>query len=122
VNVRIAAVSVVSAALVASGAGAAVAAPQAAPAPKASITLKSSAPSVKLGDPVTFSGKVTGLKEGSKVVIQVKEGTKWVTLPAATKVVKGTYKVAEKLEKKGKEILRAKDGNTVSKAVSVTVK
>lgn len=117
-NVRIAAVSVVSAALVAAGAGAAVAAP----APQPTITLKASAPAVKLGDPVTFSGKVAGLKEGSKVVIQVKEGAKWVTLPATAKVNKGAYKVAEKLEKKGVEILRAKDGNTVSKPVSVTVK
>ncbi|MFK4105490.1 hypothetical protein ACI2L1_36610 [Streptomyces sp. NPDC019531] len=52
----------------------------------------------------------------------MKEGAKWVTLPTSTKVAKGAYKVAEKLEKKGVEVLRAKDGNTVSKAVSVTVK
>ncbi|MFJ9627723.1 hypothetical protein ACIQPR_17155 [Streptomyces sp. NPDC091280] len=117
-NVRIAAVSVVSAVLVAAGAGAAVAAP--APAP--SITVKADRAAVKLGDPVTFTGRTAGLKEGSKVTLQVKSGATWKSLPATAKVNHSAYKLADKLQKKGVQILRVKDGATVSKPVSVTVR
>ncbi len=117
-NMRIATVAVASAALVAAGATAAVAAP--APAP--SITIKASATTVKLGDVVTFSGKVDGIKEGSKVTLQVKDGKKWVSLPATTKVSKSAYKLGDKFDKKGVEVLRVKDGSAVSKNVSVTVR
>lgn len=117
-NMRIAAVAVASAALVAAGATAAVAAP--APAP--SITVKASATTVKLGDVVTFAGKVDGLKDGSKVTLQVKDGKKWVSLPATAKVAKGAYKLDDKFDKKGVEVLRVKDGSAVSKNVSVTVR
>ncbi|MCI3276631.1 hypothetical protein [Streptomyces cylindrosporus] len=117
-NVRIAAVAVLSAAAVATGATAAVAAP--APAP--SITLKASKTGVKLGDIVTFTGKTTGVKEGSKVTLQVKDGKKWVALPVTTKVKKSAYKLTDKFEKKGVEVLRVKDGATVSKTVTITVK
>lgn len=117
-NMRIATVAAASAALVAAGATAAVAAPAPAPA----LTIKASATSIRLGDVVTFSGKATGLKAGSKVTLQVKDGRKWVSLPATTKVNKGAYKVGDKFEKKGVEVLRVKDGGTVSKNVSVTVR
>ncbi|MGW7427376.1 hypothetical protein ACWGJB_46780 [Streptomyces sp. NPDC054813] len=115
---RIATVAVASATLVAAGATAAVAAPAPAPA----ITVRASATSIRLGDVVTFSGKATGLKEGSKVTLQVKDGRKWVSLPATAKMHKGAYKVGDKFEKKGVEVLRVKDGNTVSKNVAVTVR
>jgi hypothetical protein len=117
VNVRIAAVSVVSAALVAVGATSAVAAP----AP-ATITLKANHTTVKLGDVVTFTGKSTGLKEGSKVTLQVKSGRTWKSLPVTAKVNHSAYKLTDKFQKKGVEVLRVKDGAAVSKAVSVTVR
>ncbi|WP_406445879.1 hypothetical protein OHB00_19570 [Streptomyces sp. NBC_00631] len=116
---RIAAVAAASAALVAAGATAAVAAP-AAPAP--SITLKAGAGTVRPGDVVTFTGKVDGVKEGSKVTLQVKDGKKWVSLPATAKVSKAAYKLTDKFDKKGVEVLRVKDGSAVSKSVSVTVR
>ena len=116
-NVRIAAVSVVSAALVAVGATAAVAAP----AP-ASITLKANHTTVKLGDVVTFTGKSTGLKEGTKVTLQVKSGATWKSLPVTAKVNHSAYKLTDKFQKKGVQVLRVKDGAAVSKAVSVTVR
>lgn len=116
-NVRIAAVSVVSAALVAVGATSAVAAP----AP-ATITLKANHTTVKLGDVVTFTGKSTGLKEGSKVTLQVKSGRTWKSLPVTAKVNHSAYKLTDKFQKKGVEVLRVKDGAAVSKAVSVTVR
>lgn len=117
-NVRIAAVSVVSAALVAAGATAAVAAP--APAP--SITLKANHTSVKLGGVVTFTGKTAGLKEGGKVTLQVKSGATWKSLPVTAKVNHSAYKLTDKFQKKGVQVLRVKDGATVSKGVSVTVR
>lgn len=119
VNVRIATVATVaafSAALLATGATAAVAAP----AP--SITAKPSATTVKLGDSFTFTGKTVGLKDGSKVTLQVKDGAKSVALPVTTKVKRSAYKLADKFEKKGVEVLRVKDGMTVSKPVSITVR
>jgi uncharacterized cupredoxin-like copper-binding protein len=118
VNVRIAAVSVVSAALVAVGATSAVAAP--APAP--SITLKASRTTVKLGDVVTFTGKSIRLKEGSKVTLQVKSGATWKSLPVTAKVNHSAYKLTDKFQKKGVQVLRVKDGATVSKGVLVTVR
>ncbi|MDV7215699.1 hypothetical protein [Streptomyces prunicolor] len=115
-NVRIAAVSVVSAALVAVGTTAAVAAP----AP--SITLKANHAAVKLGDVVTFTGKTAGLKEGSKVTLQVKTGKTWKSLPVTVKVNHSAYKLTDKFQKKGVQVLRVKDGAAVSKGVSVTVR
>nr|WSY54760.1 hypothetical protein OG999_34575 [Streptomyces sp. NBC_00886] len=117
-NVRIAAVSVASAALVAVGATSAVAAP--APAP--SITLKANHAAVKLGDVVTFTGKTAGLKEGSKVTLQVKSGKTWKSLPVTAKVNHSAYKLSDKFQKKGVQVLRVKDGAAVSKGVSVTVR
>ncbi|MFI6465574.1 hypothetical protein [Streptomyces sp. NPDC050528] len=116
-NVRIAAVSVASAALVAVGATSAVAAP----AP-AGITLKANHSTVKLGDVVTFTGKTTGLKEGSKVTLQVKSGATWKSLPVTAKVNHSAYKLTDKFQKKGVQVLRVKDGAAVSKGVSVTVR
>jgi uncharacterized cupredoxin-like copper-binding protein len=116
VNVRIAAVSVVSAALVAVGSTAAVA------APVPSITLKANHAAVKLGDVVTFTGKTAGLKEGSKVTLQVKSGATWKSLPVTAKVNHSAYKLTDKFQKKGVQVLRVKDGAAVSKAVSVTVR
>lgn len=122
VNMRIATVSVISAALVATGATAAVAAPAEAPAPKATITLKASATKIKLGDVVTFTGRTAHLKEGSKVTLQIKDGAKWVSLPASSKVNRSAYKLTDKFQKKGVDVLRVKDGSAVSKPVSVTVR
>ncbi|MFJ5303812.1 hypothetical protein [Streptomyces sp. NPDC088350] len=117
-NVRIAAVSVVSAALVAVGATSAVAAPAAPP----TLTLKANHTTVKPGDVVTFTGRTAGLKEGSKVTLQVKSGRTWKSLPVTAKVGHSAYKLTDKFQKKGVEVLRVKDGATVSKPVSVTVR
>ncbi|WP_046731639.1 hypothetical protein [Streptomyces humi] len=115
-NVRIATVSAVSAVLLATGATAAVAAP--APA----LTVKASAAHVRLGDVVTFTGRATGIKDGSKVTLQVKDGRKWLALPGTAKVKKGAYKLGEKFDDKGAQVVRAKDGRSVSEPVSVEVR
>ncbi|MFG2552993.1 hypothetical protein [Streptomyces sp. NPDC048581] len=117
-NKRVATVAALSAVLIAGGASAAVAAPA---APVSSITVKASSTKVKLGDPVTFTGKTAGLKDGSTVTLQVKHGTKWVSLPATAKVNKAAYKLSSKLQEKGREVLRVKDGKAVSKSIAVVV-
>lgn len=118
-NARVVTVAALSAALLAGGATAAVAAPAAAPKP--AITVKASATKVHLGDPVTFIGGVVGLKDGSKVTLQVKHGSGWVSLPATAKVKEAKYKLTGTLQEKGREVLRVKDGKTVSKAIAVLV-
>ncbi|WP_406445244.1 hypothetical protein OHB14_39765 [Streptomyces sp. NBC_01613] len=59
-----------------------------------------------------LSSPAAGLKDGSVVTLQVKHGTKWVSLAATTKVHKAAYKFSSKLQEKGKEVLRVKDGKT----------
>jgi plastocyanin len=119
VKTRIAAVSLVSAALVAGGAAAATAAPA---APKPTISISASKTHVKPGDSVTFTGHTAGIKNGTKVTLQLKDGARWVSLPATTKVKKDAYQLTDKFDKKGAEVLRVKDGKATSKPVTVTVR
>ncbi|MFE9765517.1 DUF4369 domain-containing protein [Streptomyces sp. NPDC005808] len=118
-NVRIAAVSLATAALVAGGATAANAAVPTAKAP--AITVSASTTKAKTGQSIAITGRVTGLKDGSKVTLQEKVNGKWVTLESTT-VKKGTYKITDKVKTKGTETLRVVDGKTVSKSVTVTVR
>jgi hypothetical protein len=130
---RAVAVSLVSAALVVGGATAAVAAPAKAPnpkasipakapKPKASITLSASSTHAKPGQSITFTGRTAGLKDGSTVTLQVKDGAKWVSLPATATVKRSAYKLTDEFKPKGVEVLRAMDGTTASNAVTVTVR
>ncbi|MFI1100700.1 hypothetical protein [Streptomyces melanogenes] len=129
-SLRIAAVGVVSAAsvlvagTVASAAtpAAAVSAPQATAA-KAGITAKPSVTSVKAWQLFRVTGTATGLKAGSKMVLQQKQGAKWVSLPAVTPLSsKGTYSLGVKLGLKGKNDLRIVSGSTASPVFNVTVR
>ncbi|MFJ2739349.1 hypothetical protein ACIO3O_06745 [Streptomyces sp. NPDC087440] len=119
---------VLTAALLSAGT-AASAAPSPKPSPSASvaaaaITVKASANEVDQGGTVTFTGRTKGLKVGSKLLLQHKNGTKWTTLKASTTVKNGSgYTLDAKLLTKGKEQLRVKgDDDTVSPTVKVTVK
>ncbi|GGP76949.1 hypothetical protein [Streptomyces melanogenes] len=129
-SLRIAAVGVVSAAsvvlagTVASAAtpAAAASAPQATAA-KAGITAKPSVTSVKAWQLFRVTGTATGMKAGSKMVLQQKQGAKWVSLPAATPLSsKGTYSLGVKLGLKGKNDLRIVSGSTASPVFNVTVR
>ncbi|KOV59385.1 hypothetical protein ADK64_34700 [Streptomyces sp. MMG1121] len=113
-----AAVSLVSVALVVGGATAATAAP----APHPTLTLSAGDTHVRLGDKVLLSGRAAGLKEGSKVTLQEKRGAQWVNLPVTTTVKRGGYRLAEKANRKGVQIIRTKDGGAVSKAVTISVR
>ncbi|MEU5535303.1 hypothetical protein [Streptomyces sp. NPDC020362] len=117
---RIAAVSLVSAALVVGGAAAAGAAP--AVHAKPSLTLSASGTHVKKGGTVTFSGRASGLREGSTVTLQVKEGTHWKSLPVTTAVRHDRYRLTDRFRRAGVEVVRVVDGRTASKPLSVRVR
>ncbi|KEF06270.1 MULTISPECIES: hypothetical protein [Streptomyces] len=128
---RLAAAGVLSAALVAGTAAAASAAPAAptahavaAKAPQqATLTAKASTGSVKAWQEFRISGTSTGLKAGTKVTVQQKQGAKWVSLPASVNTGKtGAYSVRVKLGIKGVNQLRIAGGGVVSPVVSVTVR
>ncbi|WP_433857504.1 hypothetical protein [Streptomyces kronopolitis] len=129
---RYATVGVIAVSLLAGGSAAAFAAPQqlhtpaavvaAAPA-AASLTAKASATTVNAWQEFRISGAAKGLKAGTKVTVQQKQGSKWVSLPAQSPVnSKGAYSVRVKLGLKGVNQLRIGAGATVSPVVKVTVR
>ncbi|MFD9566888.1 hypothetical protein [Streptomyces sp. NPDC059994] len=126
---RFAAVGVISAAsvvLAGTVASAATPAPGSsvarATAAEAGITAKPSATSVKAWQLFRVTGTATGLKAGSKMALQQKQGKKWVSLPAVTQLSsRGTYSLGVKLGLKGKNDLRILSGNTASPVFDVTV-
>jgi hypothetical protein len=140
-NTRIAAIAVLSAALVAGGATAANAAAPAkhapartapakpapakkhAPAPASSISISSSATRARVGDSITFSGSTTGLSKGSTVTLQEQNSHgKWVSLDATATVDRhSSYSISDTLGK-GTQTLRVVDGDTTSSSVTVVVK
>ncbi|MFF1478915.1 hypothetical protein ACFVYD_15285 [Streptomyces sp. NPDC058301] len=129
-SLRIAAVGVISAvSVVLAGTVASAATPAATgvsaaqtTAAKAGITAKPSVTSVKAWQLFRVTGTATGLKAGSKMVLQQKQGAKWVSLPAVTPLgSKGTYSLGVKLGLKGKNDLRIVSGSTASPVFNVTV-
>ncbi|WP_405778894.1 hypothetical protein [Streptomyces sp. NBC_00859] len=131
-SLRIAAVSTLAAATVAlAGTAAMAAAPgtpipsgtQTAAAAKAGITAKPSVNSVKAWQLFRVTGTTAGLKSGTKVTLQQKQGSKWVTLPASAPTTRsGSYSLGVKLGLKGKNQLRVVNGNTASPVFTVTVR
>ncbi|MFH8345210.1 hypothetical protein [Streptomyces sp. NPDC018045] len=128
---RLAAAGVLSAALVAGTAAAASAAPAApaahsaaAKAPqKATLTAKASTGTVKAWQEFRISGTSTGIKAGTKVTVQQKQGAKWVSLPAGVNVNKtGGYSLRVKLGIKGANQLRMAGGGAISPVITVTVR
>ncbi|GHI02832.1 hypothetical protein AQI88_03420 [Streptomyces cellostaticus] len=93
------------------------------PMTKASITIKANQTSVKAGQSVTFTGQTTGLKSGTKLVLQHLRNGKWTTLSSSTTVTKGhTYALTGKLSTKGTQHLRVStSGTTHSPTVIVKV-
>ncbi|MFD8544989.1 hypothetical protein [Streptomyces sp. NPDC059649] len=129
---RYATVGAIAVSLLAGGSAAAFAAPQdlhtakpvvaAAPA-AASLTAKASVNSVKAWQEFRISGAAKGITAGTKVTVQQKQGTKWVSLPAQSPVGRtGAYSVRVKLGIKGVNQLRIAAARTVSPVVSVTVR
>ncbi|GGU71906.1 hypothetical protein GCM10010211_42160 [Streptomyces albospinus] len=131
-TLRYTGVALATVALLAGGSAVAMAAPQAvhasapvvATAPAAAtLTAKASATTVKAWQEFRISGAAKGIKAGTKVTVQQKQGKKWVSLPAQAPVnSKGSYAIRVKLGIKGVNQLRIAAGSTVSPVVKVTVR
>ncbi|MCZ4098554.1 hypothetical protein C8250_041690 [Streptomyces sp. So13.3] len=131
-SLRIAVVSAIAAASVALAGTAAMAATPATAstsvaqkslAAKATISAKPSVGSVKAWQLFRVTGTTTGLKAGTKVTLQQRQGSKWVMLPASVPVARnGAYSLGVKLGLKGKNSLRIVSGNTASPVFNVTVR
>lgn len=106
----------------ASSAGAdAVASPSASvAAPTLTITGKPT--TVKAWQQFVLSGKATGTKAGTKVVVQRWEKNRWVTFPASTVTTKsGTYSVRVKSGRIGVQYFRVATAKAASSAIKITV-
>lgn len=126
---RLVSAAALAAALTAGATATAVAAPaHAAPASatataKPTLTAKASVASVGAWQEFRVTGKATGIAAGTKVTLQQKQGTKWVSLPATVAVDKShTYSMRVKLGIKGKNALRIVGGGAVSPEFTVTVR
>ncbi|MET7685969.1 hypothetical protein [Streptomyces sp. NPDC005423] len=132
--VRALAAGALSAALVSAGSAGAFAAGDApmptpsathskTPMTKASITIKANHASVKAGQSVTLTGQTTGLKSGTKLVLQRLSNGKWTGLSPSTTVTKShTYTLTGKFSTKGTQHLRVStSGTTHSPTVIVKV-
>ncbi|MFK8848142.1 hypothetical protein [Streptomyces sp. Ac-502] len=131
---RLTAAGVLSAALVAGTAAAASAAPAAPASPvahsvaakapqQATLTAKASTNAVKAWQEFRISGTSTGIKAGTKVTVQQKQGAKWVSLPASVTTNKtGAYSLRVKLGIKGVNQLRIAGGGAISPVITVTVR
>ncbi|MBC2873948.1 MULTISPECIES: hypothetical protein [Streptomyces] len=111
-----------AAAPVASVATAAPATP-ATPAAKPALTAQASVATIGAWQEFRVSGKATGIKAGTTVVLQQQQGAKWVSLPAKVAVNKNSaYSMRVKLGIKGKNALRVTGGGAVSEPIYVTVR
>ncbi|MEU7641403.1 MULTISPECIES: hypothetical protein [unclassified Streptomyces] len=129
---RYAGVAVTTVALLAGGSAVAFAAqevvhtpaPVVATAPAtAALTAKASVTTVKAWQEFRITGTAKGIKAGTKVTVQQKQGKKWVSLPAQAPVnTSGSYAVRVKLGIKGVNELRIESGKTLSPVVKVTVR
>ncbi|MFD9813932.1 hypothetical protein [Streptomyces sp. NPDC059080] len=129
---RLTAVSMITASLLVGGGAAAFAAPAqlhspapvAATAPAtASLTAKANVSAVRAWEEFRIAGTSQGIERGTKVTVQQKQGTRWVSLPAQTPVsATGAYSVRVKLGVKGVNHLRMAVDKTVSPEVTVTVR
>ncbi|WP_217554098.1 hypothetical protein [Streptomyces sp. GbtcB6] len=81
--------------------------PKPSPSTMSSISIKADKTSVGVGDPVTFTGRTSGLRVGWPLVLQHQKGGKWIPLKATAKVKNGSsYSLTAKLNNPGAEHLR----------------
>ncbi|WP_382465409.1 hypothetical protein ACFIN9_17720 [Streptomyces noursei] len=89
----------------------------------ATLTAKTSATTVNAWQEFRITGAAKGIRSGTKVTVQQKQGKKWVSLPAQAPVnANGSYAIRVKLGIKGVNELRIASGNTLSPVVKITVR
>ncbi|EST18534.1 hypothetical protein [Streptomyces roseochromogenus] len=130
---RLAAASALGVILLTDGATAAVGAPltttqtASAVAQRATLTAKASVSSVQAREAFRITGTSTGLKPATKVMLQNKQGAKWVSLPAAAAVAQDgsyatSYTMRDDLGVKGKKQFRVVGGGAVSPVFTVALR
>ncbi|MFI6353346.1 hypothetical protein ACIBJF_11930 [Streptomyces sp. NPDC050743] len=98
--------------------------PSRVPMAMGSITISPNRRAIKAGDTVVFTGRVTGAKRGSTLVLQHMRNGKWTTLRTTTVVGNsGRYTIKRTFTSKGTEQVRVavKSGMVHSSPVSVKV-
>ncbi|MFF3983835.1 hypothetical protein [Streptomyces sp. NPDC001601] len=97
--------------------------PSPSPTTTASISARANTTSVKPGEPVTVTGRTSGLKVGWPLVLQHQKGGKWVPLKATAKVKNGSsYSLTTTLSNPGTEHLRVAAVGKKVYSPTVTVK
>lgn len=88
-----------------------------------SLTAAAGRTTVKQWQEFRVTGRTTAVLPGNSVTLQQKQGTRWVSLPARTKVkLDGSYALRVKLGIKGENHLRVATAGTMSKVFLVTVR
>lgn len=86
------------------------------------LTITGKPTTVKAWQQFVLSGKATGTKAGTKVVVQRWEKNRWVTFPASTVTTKsGTYSVRVKSGRIGAQYYRVATAKAASSAIKITV-
>ncbi|MFF3915553.1 hypothetical protein ACFYZB_19010 [Streptomyces sp. NPDC001852] len=98
--------------------------PSRTPAAMGSITVAANRTAIKVGNTVVFTGRVTGLRRGSTLVLQHQENGKWTTLNYRTVVGNnGRYTIKRTFTTSGTHHVRVatRSGSLHSSPVTVTV-
>ncbi|MEV6055942.1 hypothetical protein [Streptomyces sp. NPDC052107] len=97
--------------------------PSRAPAAMGSITLSANRKVIKVGNTVVFTGRVTGVRSGSTLVLQHMHNGKWTTLNYSAVVSKsGRYTIKRTFTDKGTHQLRVMSKSSTIHSSPVTVK
>ncbi|QHC26314.1 hypothetical protein [Streptomyces sp. GS7] len=90
---------------------------------KVTVSAAANKRDVRAGQELRITGKVTGVRPGSKVRLQQQDHRRWVNLPVTATVQKhGEYQLHIKPAHKGRTVYRVTAGGAVSHNVIVTVR
>ncbi|MGW0787819.1 hypothetical protein ACWD04_06105 [Streptomyces sp. NPDC002911] len=128
---RASAAALLTAAALAGAVGGAVASPGG-PAPqpgervqvatRPALSAHATARSVAAWEEFRIHGSARNVRSGTPVTLQQKQGERWVSLPAAIRIIgSGEYSLRVKLGMQGENALRIVGGGAVSPAVRTTV-
>lgn len=88
----------------------------------AAITIEAAPTAVKAGERFTVTGRTEGIPVGTRLVVQVRKGGKWVTLPASTTAKQdGSYSLDPKIYQTGPQEVRVEGNKVTSPTATVIV-
>ncbi|MYT32291.1 MULTISPECIES: hypothetical protein [unclassified Streptomyces] len=90
---------------------------------KVTVTAAANKHNIRAGQELRITGKVTGVRPGTKARLQQQDHRRWVNLPVtATTQKHGAYLLHVKPTHKGRTVYRVAAGGAVSHDVIVTVR